>query len=133
LPLKKQLGIFVEPILNTSITKQRKPDINIFHLVTFNYVHGNVPIFSHHSTCVNITTSQNLLVLSLFHTHNCTQKQHYVWVTQIHLTSFLKTRCLVTQTFLNTNSKALRLLTRANLHWINVWLLGDVQWGTCLP
>jgi len=35
LPLEKKLGIFVKQVLNTPINKQRKFDVNIFHLINF--------------------------------------------------------------------------------------------------
>lgn len=60
----------------TPIAKQRKLNINIFHLICFHlrtYAHENVSILSHHWTCVKIT-SKKILIRSISHIHNCTQK-----------------------------------------------------------
>jgi hypothetical protein len=87
LPFKKHLR---KPVLNTPITKQKNLKLIFSHLICFHLCAWKcAQTFPSLNIVWFITRNQNLLILSLSHIHSCTQKQHYVCVTQIHQTSFL--------------------------------------------
>lgn len=79
--LKKSLAFFFKLFQNTPIIKHSKLDYNVFHLICFQlYVWKCMiplpsPNIFKHNLMIFI-----FLILNFSHTHNYTQKWHFIWI-----------------------------------------------------